>query len=345
MKTKISMPSVLSFEKKMVPSDGFLYGTTWETRKEKDHVHPLCLIEKSVRGTISHKLKKGESYDPAKLDAEVTNANLQVIDGCALALNQDTLALHFTLKILGNVGIPSACNNELFLSNLVSSVKNYAKREGFHELGRRYAINLANGRFFWRNRVGAENLEVVINEKISGRSWIFDSLSIPMNDLEYEDDSIHDLGETIAKTLVSEDAFILFDVMAYAKVGLAQEVYPSEELIAGKQRDDLKKKKVLYKIEDQAGMHSQKIGNALRTIDTWYPEYNQTLFSPIAIDPYGAVTTIAKAFRKPSEKVDFYTLFEKFVTEGELSPHDLEHYVMAVLIRGGVFGEKSKDEE
>ncbi|WP_228731810.1 type I-F CRISPR-associated protein Cas7f/Csy3, partial [Acinetobacter sp. Colony158] len=46
--------SVLAFEKKLVPSDGYLYGTNWDKRNEQS---ALKLIEKSVRGTISNRLK------------------------------------------------------------------------------------------------------------------------------------------------------------------------------------------------------------------------------------------------------------------------------------------------
>ena len=48
--------SVLAFEKKLVPSDGYLYGTTWQQRGTLEY--PLELREKSVRGTISNRLKK-----------------------------------------------------------------------------------------------------------------------------------------------------------------------------------------------------------------------------------------------------------------------------------------------
>lgn len=46
-------------------------------------------------------------------------------------------------------------------------------------------------------------------------------------------------------------------------------------------------------------MHSQKVGNAIRTIDTWYAE--EVAF-PIAAEPYGAVTTLGTAFRQPKTK-------------------------------------------
>ncbi|MCV5949420.1 type I-F CRISPR-associated protein Csy3, partial [Escherichia coli] len=78
--------SVLAFEKKLVPSDGYLYGTNWDT---KDKATPLVLQEKSVRGTISNRLKAAVQKDPLKLNAEVEKANLQRVDACALGQEQD----------------------------------------------------------------------------------------------------------------------------------------------------------------------------------------------------------------------------------------------------------------
>jgi CRISPR-associated protein Csy3 len=89
-------------------------------------------------------------------------------------------------------------------------------------------------------------------------------------------------------------------------------------------------------------MHSQKIGNALRTIDTWYPDYSEVNTGPIAVEPYGAVTNLGKAYRNPKEKADFFTLFDRFARGETLEDKNDEHYVMAVLIRGGVFGESDK---
>ena len=90
--------TVLAFEKKLVSSDGYLYGTTWRTDNTWPKSSPLKLIEKSVRGTISNRLKAAIQNDPLKLNAEVEKPNLQKVDACALAENQDTLHLSFTLK-------------------------------------------------------------------------------------------------------------------------------------------------------------------------------------------------------------------------------------------------------
>lgn len=89
-------------------------------------------------------------------------------------------------------------------------------------------------------------------------------------------------------------------------------------------------------------MHSQKIGNALRTIDTWYPQAEELELGPIAVEPYGSVTSRGKAYRQPAKKMDFYTLLDSWVTKGQMPDIAQQHFVMATLIRGGVFGEKSE---
>ena len=88
-------------------------------------------------------------------------------------------------------------------------------------------------------------------------------------------------------------------------------------------------------------MHSQKIGNALRTIDTWYPEVEE--LGPIAVEPYGSVTNRGKAYRQPKQKADFYTLLDSWIIKDALLSAEQQHYVIATLIRGGVFGDASKD--
>ncbi len=341
MAKKENIASVLAFEKKLVPSDGYMYGTTWN---DKATVTALNLIEKSVRGTISNRLKAAIKNDPTKLNAEVEKANLQTVDVCALAPEQDTLKLHFTLKVLGGVQQPSACNNALFKQSYTQAVKSYIEREGFSELGRRYAQNIANARFLWRNRVGAENIEVQVNalNQSAEQSWLFNAKTLTTRNFDVNDESVASLGERIASTLSSEDDYLMLEIICFVQIGKAQEVYPSEELVLDKGKG--KKSKILYSVGDIAAMHSQKIGNALRTIDTWYPEFenSETTAGPIAIEPYGAVTNLGKAYRTPKDKQDFYTFFDKFARGEELNRIEDEHYVMAVLVRGGVFGESDK---
>ncbi len=328
--------SVLAFEKKLVPSDGLMYGTTWDNRSNQ--AEPLKLQEKSVRGTISNRLKKS---DEGKVDAKIESANLQTVDSCALTPDQDTLKLNFTLKVLSGVENPSACNHEGFNQTYSKAVSDYITQHGFSELSKRYACNLANGRFFWRNRVGSENVEVhinVLNSDIS-KNWVFNSLEFNIQNFENSSAEINELAELIASTLSGENEFLLLEVNAFAKVGKSQDVYPSEELVLDKNNSKEGKSKILYQVNQVAAMHSQKIGNAIRTIDTWYPEFEQHQRA-ISIDPYGAVTNLGRAYRQPKQKKDFFSLFDRFSQGEQLESPEEEHFVMAVLVRGGVFGEK-----
>jgi len=103
------------------------------------------------------------------------------------------------------------------------------------------------------------------------------------------------------------------------------------------------KSKFLYHLNGVAAMHSQKIGNALRTIDTWYP--NVAEFGPIAVEPYGSVTNRGTAYRQPKDKIDFYNLFDAWVEKDKELSEIQQHYVIATLIRGGVFGKTDKKEK
>ncbi len=343
MAKKGDIATVLAFEKKLVPSDGFMYGTTWENRKDEKAVTPLKLQEKSVRGTISNRLKAVIKNDPLKLNAEVEKPNLQRVDSCALGADQDTLKLQFTLKVLSGVQQPSACNHHEFNKTYTQAAETYIESEGFSELAKRYAINIANARFLWRNRVGVKRIEVHVKVSGTDLEWIFDATQFNTRDFDSNTPDIEALTIYIADALSGDTDFLLLEINAYAQVGKAQDVYPSEELVLDKSNSKGGKSKILYHINDVAGMHSQKIGNALRTIDTWYPDYEDVSTGPIAIEPYGAVTNLGMAYRNPKAKADFFTLFDKFAMGEKLESKNDEHYVMAVLVRGGVFGESGKD--
>lgn len=337
---KFKEATVLAFEKKLVVSDGYMYGTNWNVRDKE--AEPIKLVEKSVRGTISNRLKPAEEKDPAKLNKKIENPNLQTIDSASLALNQDTLKLVFTIKALSGVQYPAACNSESQYKGILAMSEEFIQEQGFRELGRRYAYNLANGRFLWRNRVGAEALEVRVHVKEEENDWVFDSYQYSLKNFNREDEAVEELGNLIADTLSGKRDSLMIEVEAFAQVGKGQEVYPSEELIFNKKKGE--KSKVLYQVNGIAAMHSQKLGNAIRTIDTWYPEYDGKRNGPIAVDPYGAVTNLGVAYRQPKEGKDFYNLFVPWTKGVKPKSIDDRNYVMAVLVRGGVFGSKGDKE-
>jgi CRISPR-associated protein Csy3 len=339
MASELKTASVLAFERKLDPSDALFFSGDWSAREDSAAWVPVTLREKSVRGTISNRLKT-KDQDPAKLDAAIENPNLQTVDVAALPANADTLKVQFTLRVLGGTGHPSACNDAAYRNKLISTVGSYVQQQGFGELARRYAANIASGRFLWRNRIGAEQVQVCVAHLKNGQAiaeWKFDALAHSMSELKASSDetsALASLADTIAAGLAN-GAHVLLQVTAFARVGAGQEVFPSQELILDK--GSSKKSKTLYDVGGIAAIHSQKVGNALRTIDTWYPGASEN--GPIAVEPYGSVTTQGKAYRQPKERMDFYTLLDNWVIKDKAPDLEQQHFVIATLIRGGVFGE------
>jgi CRISPR-associated protein Csy3 len=333
--------SVLAFERKLDPSDALLSSGSWSARQSTSGWTPVTLREKSVRGTISNRLK-AKDQDPAKLDAAIENPNLQTVDVAALPAEADTLKVSFSLRVLSGAGTPNACNNADYQTKLLATVRGYVDSVGFGELASRYAYNLANGRFLWRNRMGAEQVEVQVQHMVDGKAhktWTFDGLALSLRDFTAGGSaSLKELGKVIAAGLAGQ-SHVLLQVTAFARLGAGQEVYPSQELILDK--GNSKKSKTLYHVGGVAGIHSQKLGNAIRTIDTWHPEVAEV--GPIAVEPYGSITTLGKACRKPGDKIDFYNLLDNWLLKDKVPELEQQHFVMATLIRGGVFGDAGKE--
>ena len=341
-RTDLKTASVLSFERKLDPSDALFSAGKWVDRKNGESWPSIGINTKSVRGTISNRLST-KDQDPAKLDASIQSPNLQTVDVATLPNNSDTLRARFTLRVLGGAGTPSACNNADYQAKLQATVQQYVSTTGFAELARRYAANLANGRFLWRNRMGAEQIEIQVRQLAQGeaaQSWEFDALSFSLRDFAATTPALDTLAQAIEQGL-SGQSHTLLEVIAYARIGDGQEVYPSQELILDKGDKKGQKSKTLYQVGEVAAMHSQKIGNALRTIDTWYPvDAESGDLGPIAVEPYGSVTSQGKAYRQPKDKADFYNLLDAWVLKDKAPASGDQHFVMATLIRGGVFGEK-----
>jgi len=338
--TNLTTASVLAFERKLDISDGAL-----TQKKSGGGASPkiVGIREKAVRGTISNRLKAAITRDSAKMDAETQKPNLQIVDVATLDSGYDTLVCDWTCKLLPFDGAPSICTDEAYRARVMEVVQGYVSQQGLGELARRYATNIVNARWLWRNRMGAFRVDVTVRFTVDQEEITLpfeQAESLSLNQPLSESPELTVLAAEIERVLTNGERPQLLKVHAEALIGEQQEVYPSQELVLD---SGDRKKKVLYQIDGatgQAGIHSQKIGNAIRTIDTWYSESPRF---PISVEPYGSVTTLGKAFRQPSAKTDFYTLFDDWVVR-EIEPDiEQQHFVMAVLLRGGVFGESSKD--
>ena len=341
MAKKLETASVLAFERKLNNSDAIMSSGQWERRTDREEWKTIHVEQKDVRGTISNRLKNTIQSDPAKLDAEIQKANLQRVDIASLPFDADTLKVSFSLRILGDLSTPSACNDQDYQQKLSETINSYALENQFSELALRYATNLANGRFLWRNRIGAEAAEVRVKHIVDQKAekvWTFNCLDYDLKSFNAPDEDLFQLASVISNGLMGE-TYSFLKVDAFVRLGEGQEVYPSQELVLDSSRDN-QKSKTLYQVYGAAAMHSQKIGNALRTIDTWYPESVE--LGPIAVEPYGSVTNRGRAYRQPKEGLDFFSLLDAWILKDKIPSIEQQHYVMATLIRGGVFGKSAK---
>jgi len=335
----LEVPGILSFSRKIEPSDGLFFSGDWDDRDNSEQWEPIPVCSEMLRATKS-------SYGEEKPE----ESNPQPNEFAALPRSADTLKVEFTLRVIGGVDVPSACGDGdgRIAKRVREIVAQYKGRfGGFSELAKRYAHNLATGRFLWRNRIGPDEIEIRIVKIEKGqqvkREWRFDAKARKMNDFTDSgpNDRLDELADLIDLALAGKGA--LFKVEAFVRLGNGQQVFPSQEMIMKEKRGE--KGKVLYRVKDIAAFHSQKIGNAIRTIDTWYEEYgSSTENGPISVEPFGSVTTRNRAFRKEGGR-SFYDLFKKWALQYKAPELDGDqHYVIAILIRGGVLGQKGSGE-
>lgn len=342
--TKFETPTILAFEAKLLCSDAVMHSGNWKNMDAIEKWQAIKIEEKSVRGTKSHWQASGseEHKDHAKFLMDIAQANPQTVDNAALPFDADTLKISWTLRILGNLPQSSACNNPEYDKKLSTLIEGYGEEHQFNELAKRYAINIANGRFLWRNRVGANVIRILVYLEGENDPIEFSAYDFKLSDLDSNSDGIRKLSRVIKQGLSDNtgEKFTFIKIVAFSKLGSGQQVYPSQDMNMEKGE----KAKVLYKLNvgtdhEIAAMHSQKIGNALRTIDNWHSQADKS--GPIAIEPYGSVTIRGQAYR-PLNNGSFYKVLENWMNDKE--PADEEkHYMVATLIRGGVFsGETQK---
>lgn len=356
---KIELPSLLSFDRKLEISDALMYSGTmsdkdrsnFEIKENKKIVYwnPIEIKTRKNRGTIS-------SQGTSEVDMLKPNPKFSDNDGANLLMIDNTLKIAFSMRIIGNLGVPFACNKPVFGGAIIEKVAEVKQDDSgvIDTLAFRYAYNIANGRFLWRNRVGAENIFIKVdcNSNDLKEELTFTSYKFSINEFNKnkEDSDLQKLTQVIKTGLLAmgDDQFSYIKVQAFVRLENGQQIFPSEEMNMGED------KKTLCQREGCAAIHDVKIGNAIKTIDTWYGDtilvakgddkkteelsIKDEDKRPIAIEPFGSVTQRGTAFRHKT--TDFYSLLLKWVNREELTSDD-KTYVVGNLIRGGVFSRKS----
>ena len=346
---------MLAFARSIQITEGLFYATS---RANPEILTPVAVLEKGVRGQSSEDKAKNPGL-----------SNPQSVEYAIIPQGHDGVRLSFSIRFMPLSLSPHACNNTDVGAAYERLAHAYRTAGGFEKLALLYIWNIANARFAWRNRFQSDAMTVLIESEDAG-SLTFDpfklNLDVPATpeDLvasltDSRPDALREIIGGVAHGLSNsnKEAYTL-KVTWDAAMEPAQEIFPSQEYIRD-EKADKQLSRVFAKLPTfhngrpvmQASMHSQKIGAALRHIDIWHGSEDHE--EPIAVNPYGGVQETSAVLRKPETKRSFYDLRAKADAliagiEAATSPDEIAgdaHFVMANLVRGGVFGASGKKAE
>lgn len=365
MAKKTDLPSTLAFSRGIEPTEGVMGAI-----KAKENFSGIAdifsgastfeqtvveITTTTVRGTIANYDVNSAASRVGSASKAINAANIAKVERALLPADADKLLIQCQLRFNESGTKPTMNNSAAFAGHIADFVKAYASKGGYDELAARYFIRAAAGSWAWRNRVG-EKIEVRL--ELDGDSIIFAEGDVDLSSAEYSLSSIAQekqaaasaMIQKIGQALSGQTGAVTLKCAVLITMGFGAEVYPSQEFgseatLSVDDKSGDKPTKVLSKVYDMrrrpvATIHARKIGNAIRTIDTWHGVAG---VGAIAVEMFGANTQQSVAHRINSD--DFYTYFKDVDVLAAQALNGLDarhHYVAACLIRGGVFGFGSK---
>lgn len=340
-------PAILSFQRGIVVTDGAFFNL----KNGQYEDFPLEVVRHGIRGTqnvsSAADTAKGGTRDPS---------NIQQTESAKTDHDADGFVVTFGLRMIDLSSTLFACAAEkVEITNAVrESILGFADRAktsaGAEDVCRRIARNVANGSWLWRNRVTASSIRIEVLSS-SVKIAEFDAMAIPVRHFNDFTDGEKAVAEVLLRSMQG-DAQASLQVVAYISFGIkgAVEVFPSQAYVESKPSGFARP---LYKINPtrmrtanrsadvesaqvlgQAALRDQKISNRLRTIDTWYPDFDQVK-QPIPVEPNGANLELMQFFRPKKSSA-----FSMFARLNQIDPDtDEGKFCISMMLRGGVLGE------
>lgn len=344
--TKLAkLPQILATQRGYVITDGQFFNVLPGNNRT-----PVEVINHTVIGVDNKKLDANEFK---------SLANPQSIDSAKLDVNALGYEVVFSISFLSIDRVLSkvAGNNSEELKVILGKfIKNSNNSDGLNEIAHRYARNILNGRWLWRNRMTAKSVAISVSAEGNTLVDKFNALSVSLNDFKGYSQEENKLAKIIQEQLQNENISELkVTALVTPRVLGATEVFPSQNYIDKPKGAKGLKSKSLYVLNKRpsqkshgdvvivgdAALRDQKIANAIRTIDTWYS--NDAELRPIAIEQFGANLDDQCFYRKggKSSGIDAYSLMKQC---GELDPNSPKGmYFIGCLVRGGVYAESKND--
>ena len=346
------LPGVLAFNRGHVVTDGEMFNEI----AGQFEGYPVEIVRHGIRGTQNINDGKGNAETAANGVRNVSN--IQITETAKLESGADALVVRFGLSMLDMAGSLDSCvaadkdAGRMMRATFEDFVNRAKASKGINEVARRYARNIANGRWLWRNRTIARLIEIEVANQ-GGILAKFNAKAIPTNTFgDYSEGEIK-VADEIVKQMrgASLDGLTITARLTPPTKG-ATEVFPSQNYVENKPKGFARPlyklghpEKVAHgeirdtRIMGRAALRDQKIFNAIRTIDTWYPAYGETGF-PIAVEPLGASLGQQEFYR--AGKASSFDMLKRLV---QIDPDSAEGmFCIAALDRGGVYGESDKKE-
>jgi CRISPR-associated protein Csy3 len=343
------LPGVLSFQRGTLVTDGLFFNQFSDGK-----LAPLPVVRHGIRGTQNiNKLEKSAGAGAATAKREEVS-NIQTTDSAKLMPSATALQVRFGIRFIDLEQLLFACapgkgDSADDIATMRKSFLDFVTRakgsKGLVEVASRYARNIANGRWLWRNRTVASRLAISVSDQKSVIAS-FDGLAISLREFDRYSADEFKVAEVIAAGLRGDREANL-RVVATVDFGLdggAVEVFPSQNYLENKTRGFARPlycvgvapaSQDINSIQEmgQAALREQKIANALRTFDTWYPDFAKRAV-PIPIEPNGASLDAQEFFRNTKDASGF----QMMARLSSIDPDSEEGmFMIACLIRGGVF--------
>ena len=352
------LPGVLAFSRCHVVTDAEMF-----SRMADGTDVPVAVVRHGIRGTQNVNDGKGNDSQKVAAGGARSISNIQVTETAKLDPKAEAMVVRFGISMLDIGESLHSCvgtdreNGRMMRQTIDDFVTRAKPSQGIVEIALRYARNIANGRWLWRNRTIAASIEITVSKKSDGATLaVFDARNVPLNVF-----SDYSSGEhVVAAELVRQMCGDSFDGLAVEAVVNMRilgnvEVYPSQNYvdtptgfarplykIGQSERVELKDPSAFTdtRITGYAAIRDQKIFNAIRTIDTWYSAYEDTGF-PIPVEPLGANLS-QQEFYRPGKQSSF-EMMKRLVQIDPDTPEGM--FCIAALDRGGVYGESDKPEK
>ncbi len=267
---------------------------------------------------------------------------------CNAPFNVSCFYCKFSLSILPNSLTHNTCDDLQVEKSLENLANLYSEQNGYLELAMRYAKNILRGKWLWNNIDISSQVSICVTESGDQIALVDNAQELTWsNGWEKHQDELFKMSKLIAESLSSKKRCRLI-VIATIHNDCTKEVYPSQLVKTTNDDQD-------FSMTAVGGgkltvcLEMDKVNAGIQSIDDWI-----NCEEPLRVNEYGSDKDRHLALRTPDNKKDIYALltktdeYIKYLEREKLNEDETSneiHYVMALLVKGGVFNRKSEKEK